>query len=66
MKLFRFAVFVLCAAAVCSMSKVRAEPAATQLQNATRVQPAAQGQSAMMQLRNIKPNVVATAGDKLH
>lgn len=54
MKPISFAVFALCAAAVCSMPKVQAETVAPQLQDVV-----PQMQSAMIDLRNVKPSIMA-------
>ena len=53
MKPIRFAVFALCAATVCSTPKVQAETVVPQLQNVPQMQ------SAMIDLRNVKPSVMA-------
>jgi len=60
MKPISFAVFALCAAAVCSTPKVRAETAAPQAQDATQVQTEA------IELRNVKPSVMAYLLDSEH
>jgi hypothetical protein len=53
MKPISFAVFALCAATVCSTPKVQAETVAPQLQDVPQMQ------SATIDLRNIKPSVMA-------